>query len=970
MTHRVASRFPLVFALTVVFAIPALAQTFVFDLRGDQEVPPVASSASGGCMGQLDQPNATFTLTCVHNVVNATITHIHRAPAGANGDIVFDLGDPASPITATWTGMTPANIDDLVNGNLYMNIHTAGRPSGEIRGQILTRTVDLVAFTADGGQVVPPNSTSATANCTADLDGPATSLAVQCTHTVASPDSAHVHEGPFGTNGPIVFTFPSPASPLSANIPMTPQLVADFAAAFLYLDIHSPGTEEDPGDEVRGQIGVPPAGATTGTIVIAKSTFPAGGSGFSFTDTITPGTFNLNDGGTRTFSNVTPGTYSVAEDDPSGGGYTLADVSCNDSDSTTDTTARSATISVDAGETVTCTFRNLQTSPTDQLFVFHLSGDQEVPPVTTNERGGCMGRFDSTASELTLVCVHDIPLPTLMHIHRAPVGANGDIVFDLGDPTSPVVATWSGMSGPDVADLLSENLYVNIHTSGRPSGAIRGQIVERTVDTINFTADASQVVPPGTSPATANCTANLDDTTAEQLAISCTHNLPAPDAAHVHQAPRGVNGPVVFTFPSPASPLNANMPMTPRLVADFAAYFLYLDIHGAGGSEETAPDEIRGQIATPIAPVTTATIRIRKTTSPAGGTGFTFTDDVPGSPGTFTLDDGETHTFSDVPLGTYTITEADPANHSLTDIVCDDGDSTGDPFARTATVRLQAGDVVTCTFRNLQSASSPSHYVFDLSGAQEVPPHTSAARGGCYGQLDPIAATFAVVCTHNVLDATIAHIHRGLPGANGPIVFDLDEPTSPIEATWTGMTPADISDLVNGRLYLNIHTSGRPGGEIRGQIVPRSVDHFSFPADASQEVPPTDSSATGDCNADLGDDPSSLFVQCFHTAPSPTSIHLHSAPPGADGPVVFDFNHLVNPFSGNVPLTPRLIADFAAGFLYVNIHTTNFPEGEIRGQLIAGAPASANVGGVPTAETWALVMMMLMLGAAAWWRMR
>jgi hypothetical protein len=41
----------------------------------------------------------------------------------------------------------------------------------------------------------------------------------------------------------------------------------------------------------------------------------------------------------------------------------------------------------------------------------------------------------------------------------------------------------------------------------------------------------------------------------------------------------------------------------------------------------------------------------------------------------------------------------------------------------------------------------------------------------------------------------------------------------------------------------------------------------------------------------------------------------------------------------------------AAGFLYVNIHMANLPEGEIRRQLIAGAPASANVGGVPTAET-------------------
>lgn len=965
MTGR---RFGLLFALVLV-ATPLFAQTFVFDLRGAQEVPPVPSSASGGCMGQLDEPGATFSLTCVHNVVGATVMHIHRAPAGANGDIVFDLGDPASPVTATWTGMTPADIADLLAGNFYLNIHTAGRPSGEIRGQILARTVDLVAFTAGGAQVVPPNGTAASATCTADLDGPATSLAIQCTHDVASPDSAHVHEAPAGSNGPVVFTFASPASPLIGSMPMTPQLVADFAATFLYLDIHQPGTEEDPGDEIRGQIGIPPTGPGTGTIIIAKATFPSGGTGFGFTDNITPGVFTLDDGDTRTFLNVAPGTYSVSEDDPSvtPGGYTLADVSCNDADSTGDIDARTATINLTAGEVVTCTFRNFETAPTDDLFVFHLAGDQEVPPVVTNERGGCMGRFDAGASELSLVCTHDVDSPTLMHIHRAPAGANGDIVFDLGDPTSPVIATWSGMTPPDVADLLAGNFYLNIHTSGRPSGAIRGQILSRTVDTVAFTADASQVVPPGDTAATANCTADLS-TNADQLAIDCTHNFPAPDAAHVHQAPRGENGPIVHTFASPASPINENVPLTPRLVADFAATFLYLDIHGAGGDEETAT-EIRGQIAPPVVAVTTGTIRIRKSTTPAGGTGFTFTDNIPGSAGTFTLDDTEIETFTNVPIGTYTITESVSAGYSLTDVSCDDADSTGNPFARTATVQLQAGDLVTCTFQNLQSVASPTTtFVFHLDGQQESTPNDSTARGGCFGQLNAPAATFSLVCTHNVVDTTIMHIHHGLPGVDGPVVFDLGDPTSPVEATWTGMTPTNIAQLLAGEYYVNIHAGGRPAGEIRGQILPRTVDSFAFAADGDQEVPPTDSDATGNCTADLSDNAASLFVQCSHNVVGPIAAHLHAAPPGEDGPVVFDFNHLVNPFSGNVPLTSRLIADFAAGFLYVNIHSLNYDTGEIRGQLIGGAAPPTGIDEVPTVGMWALMIMAVMLALVGWWR--
>lgn len=958
-------RFALAFLIALLAATPLAAQTFIFDLRGAQEVPPVATSASGGCMGTLNQAAAQFTLTCVHNVPDATVAHIHRAPAGENGGIAFDLGNPASPITATWSGMTESDMTQLLEGDLYLNLHTAGRPSGEIRGQILPRTVDTVEFTATGSQVVPPNGTSATASCTADLNDAATSLAIQCTHNVTAPDAAHIHEAPFRTNGPVVFTFPSPASPLNANMPMTPRLVADFAATFLYLDIHAGGgSEEEPADEIRGQLGTPPTGPTSGNILIKKSSFPAGGTGFQFTQTITPGSFTLNDPETWAVNNVVPGTYTVTESAKAG--YTLADVSCNDADSTTDTNARTATIRVAAGETVTCTFRNFETAATDDLFIFHLSGDQEVPPIATTERGGCMGRFDSSASELSLVCTHNVELATVMHIHRASAGANGPIAFDLGTPDSPVIATWRGMTPADVADLFGGNLYVNIHTAGRPSGVIRGQILRRTVDTVAFTATASQVVPPGESAATASCTANLGDD-ATQLAISCTHNLPSPEAAHVHQAPRGENGPIVYTFPSPASPLNATMPMTPRLVADYAATFLYLDIHGPDGSEDDAAQQIRGQMAAPVAAISTGTIRIVKSTSPAGGTGFSFTDNIPGSTHAFTLDDGGTQTFANVTAGTYTVTEGFVAGYSLTDVSCDDGDSTGNPFNRTATIRLRGGDLVTCTFRNLQSVAAPTTYVFDLSGRQEVPPNGSAARGGCFGQLDRTARAFSLVCTHNIADPTVVHIHRGAPGANGDVVFDLGSPVSPIEATWTNMTPAQVADLLAGNYYVNVHAGGRPSGEIRGQILPRTVDAFSFRASGNQEVPPTDSTASGDCVADLAANAMSVHVRCSHNVDEVTTVHLHDAPPGTDGPVMFDFP-TGRTFSGDVPLTPRAIADFAAGFLYVNIHSADYTEGEIRGQLIAAGPA--HLGDIPTLSEWMLLMMMLSLAAIAAWRMR
>jgi hypothetical protein len=209
------------------------------------------------------------------------------------------------------------------------------------------------------------------------------------------------------------------------------------------------------------------------------------------------------------------------------------------------------------------------------------------------------------------------------------------------------------------------------------------------------------------------------------------------------------------------------------------------------------------------------------------------------------------------------------------------------------------------------------------------------------------------------------HTHRGAAGVNGPIVFDLGDPSTPVEATWSGMTPADVADLLAGNLYVNIHTGGRPSGEIRGQILPRTLDSFSFPLDGLQEVPPTTSTATGTCAFDLSNDATALAVQCNHNVTGTTDAHLHVAPPGEEGPIAFHFP-TTNAFTSSVPMTPRLVADFAAGFLYVNIHTNDFPQGEIRGQAF---PATL-VADIPTMSWWLALLLTLAVATIGWWRLR
>jgi len=103
------------------------------------------------------------------------------------------------------------------------------------------------------------------------------------------------------------------------------------------------------------------------------------------------------------------------------------------------------------------------------------------------------------------------------------------------------------------------------------------------------------------------------------------------------------------------------------------------------------------------------TIQIKKITAPSGGTGFSFSDDI-AAPNSFLLDDGQTQTFNGIKAGIYTVTEDDPSANSfeLSGLTCTDNNSTVDISARAATIRLEPGETVTCTFTISSRTSSSS----------------------------------------------------------------------------------------------------------------------------------------------------------------------------------------------------------------------------------------------------------------------
>ena len=154
---KVALAFSLLAAATFSHAGPLFTTAF---LSGDQEVPPVVTRAIGASALTFDSATNLVTVELV--VLGLSISditfaggglafgaagpvHLHRAAAGANGAIIapFFFNDMAL-FTDIGGGFMMSAVDflapldfaaGLAAGEIYINVHTPGNPSGEIRWQ-------------------------------------------------------------------------------------------------------------------------------------------------------------------------------------------------------------------------------------------------------------------------------------------------------------------------------------------------------------------------------------------------------------------------------------------------------------------------------------------------------------------------------------------------------------------------------------------------------------------------------------------------------------------------------------------------------------------------------------------------------------------------------------------------------------------------------------------------------------------
>lgn len=123
-----------------------------------------------------------------------------------------------------------------------------------------------------------------------------------------------------------------------------------------------------------------------------------------------------------------------------------------------------------------------------------------------------------------------------------------------------------------------------------------------------------------------------------------------------------------------------------------------------------------------------------------------------------------------------------------------------------------------------------------------------------------------------------------------------------------------------------------------GQLRPsRKLDIYEATLTGAQEVPPVSTSAAGAAEVSFNRNTNLLAWKVTYAGltSAPTGGHIHGpAAPGQNAGVLVPFTNVAaQPIVGQATLTPQQAGDLAAGRWYVNIHSANFPNGEIRGQL-------------------------------------
>jgi len=225
-----------------------------------QAVAPVAASGMADIVVNRDSGDVSGALVVSGLSGEPTMVHLHAGFAGDTGPVIAGLEtlDGSTWIVPEGTKVTDADLELLLNGGTYLNVHTQANPRGEIRGQVLPPEVEVIRVALNGEHEVPPLATGATGTGTLTINTSTGAIwANVLANTFEPATMVHIHQGARGVNGPVLIGMVQDAEN-PAFWRSTPgdalgnYSIASLPLAGLYFNVHTPSY---PTGEVRGQIG-------------------------------------------------------------------------------------------------------------------------------------------------------------------------------------------------------------------------------------------------------------------------------------------------------------------------------------------------------------------------------------------------------------------------------------------------------------------------------------------------------------------------------------------------------------------------------------------------------------------------------------------------------------------------------------------------------------------------------------------
>jgi len=611
-----------------------------------------------------------------------------------------------------------------------------------------------------------------------------------------------------------------------------------------------------------------------------------------------------------------------------------------------------------------------------------LTTSQAVSPsLSLNARGTAI--MNTMISGLSYhITVTGLASPVKAQFRWGQIGSNGPILRDISASFNNGLTAegiWPDIGPGAIVDsilvgLLTGKVYISVTDPLNPDDELRGQVEVGggfglatslnglfevpPVVTLGRGAASFTLIPPG-------------------LIFKITiNNLTSPAiAAHFHNAPFGSNGPVVKTINLTQGENNTytgiwrvfgSEALTPQLISELIRGNIYVNFH----TPLYPNGEIRGQVV--MLPINTFAasfggnqenpivntnargtgtfaltqrdllafqITVNGLNEPITGASFHYGSIRQNGP---MLKEIGPFFSGNTALGTWRFSErSDSLFKSLLE---------GNIYVNIRTQSNPNGLI-----RGQVSLSSGTTLSAVLEGNQEIPaPVNATGKGIAALQLTPSGLVYDITVNGLTGPITGAHFHYAPIGVPGPIVKSIttDVQGNHIHGVWNellvGTDDSLYIALVTGKIYVNVHTAANPGGEIRGQVILGEGMGFAGRLNGLQETPPVTTTGMGTVSATLTNAGFIFYSSVDSLMGSISGVHFHNAPIGVPGPVVRDLAPFMDPVNNrNVKgiwrrtdderFKSMLMSQVVVNNIYINFHTSVYPNGEVRGQLLKDA---------------------------------